>query len=480
MKIYHSISLDLTQNDAGVHIPAIAATEGDCGTHVLKLQLLEGGKNWPIPADATALISYARADGTGGTYDTLPDGQPAWRIEEGVLLAELAPACFSVATLPWEEIRFTVTLLRGDSQLTTQRIPIVVQRLLVGDGQDSGVYVSFASLIRQYIGDPTKLNTENTGSIVDAINEALEKSANSGVTIVAIRVTEAHELEMTLSDGRTLNAGRVLVPGSVGGVSTVCGMGPDDDGDVPLTAGDVGAAPRSWAQQRLVRENLLDNWYFKNVINQRMADSYYQMGPAFDRWSISDEVTVSANFAGLDFYCQAPNAYMEQVVDMPRQLNSCTVTLSALLSENSGDFHLWLLKERGGNITQLCHGSTDEAGLLTVSCTLGRQELAANDRLLVRFGNGAVSSQSYMLDGVKLERGFFSTLACQENGGWMISCLPDYSQQLLRCQRFYQFFRTQSLRPSYAADFRPPLQAEPSFSTRTLGGVTYYVARAEL
>lgn len=58
--------------------------------------------------------------------------------------------------------------------------------------------------------------------------------------------------------------------------------------------------------------------------------------------------------------------------------------------------------------------------------------------------------------------------------------VPDYSEELLKCQRYYQIFATQSLRPTKAADFRPVMRKTPTLGTLVINGITYYTASAVL
>lgn len=56
-----------------------------------------------------------------------------------------------------------------------------------------------------------------------------------------------------------------------------------------------------------------------------------------------------------------------------------------------------------------------------------------------------------------------------------------YGNQLTLCQRYFQLFRTSSLRPTYGEDHRPTMCASTlSQGTITIGGTTYYYSSAEL
>lgn len=56
-----------------------------------------------------------------------------------------------------------------------------------------------------------------------------------------------------------------------------------------------------------------------------------------------------------------------------------------------------------------------------------------------------------------------------------------YGNQLTLCQRYFQLFKTSSLRPTYGEDHRPTMCASAlSQGTITIGGTTYYYSSAEL
>ena len=91
------------------------------------------------------------------------------------------------------------------------------------------------------------------------------------------------------------------------------------------------------------------------------------------------------------------------------------------------------------------------------------------------------NSQNGELVAIKLELGDQQTLAHQDaDGNWVLNEIPDYGEQLARCQRYFQTFATESLRPTNALDFRPVMRATPALSTITVGGKTLYTASADL
>lgn len=535
MKIYHAISIDLAQSDTA--LPTVVGVEGDSGTHVLELQLLCGGEAWTIPEDASVLLSYVRADGTGGTYDTLPDGGKAWQIRDNVLYVELAQACFAVPTLPREEMQLTVTLLRDDQQLTTRRIALAVERSLMGSDEESATYTSLVSLIHQHVGDLTLLETENKDDLVAAVNEVLGKCEQSLVSVESVRISESGELLVTLTDGQVLSAGTLEIPSAAGGVSSVCGKAPDSAGNVAVTAEDVAALPlsggtmtgdvsmgghtvtgladpvndtdavsKAWVESYCssnsgsgsgndnsgnsttstectalhVNPNLLDNWCFICPVDQRGQGEYSGTSYGFDRWTGSAGLSSYISSEKLVLNCRKANVTLSQFIENPILLNGNTVTVSALLSTNDGGFRLALARVRGSNVITLGEVISDAAGVVSFTCTLSSSDITSSDKLRVSMGNSSNASGTYRILAVKLEIGSQQTLAHQVNGTWLLRECPNYAQQLQRCQRYFQIFRTSDLRPEYAADFRPTLAAEPSFSTIDIDGETYYTASAEL
>lgn len=82
--------------------------------------------------------------------------------------------------------------------------------------------------------------------------------------------------------------------------------------------------------------------------------------------------------------------------------------------------------------------------------------------------------------GAKLEVGTQQTLAHQEGDKWVLNEVPNYGEQLARCQRYYQLYSTAEQRPAKAVDCRPTMRVDPSQGTITIDGTTYYYNVANL
>ncbi|MGM9564162.1 MAG: hypothetical protein ACI3VQ_08850 [Faecousia sp.] len=170
MEIVHEMSLDLQQVGAR---QILYAKQGDSMTRTARLLLFDGGTEFTVPSGTIMQIAYAKPDGKGGVYDTMPDGSAACTVSGNVVTAKLHPQMFSVAGIVACELR----LLTGSgAQLSTFSWFITVQAS-AAEGIVSEDYFRFASLdgLRSDVGDLSKLSTAAKDNIVAAINEVLGK-----------------------------------------------------------------------------------------------------------------------------------------------------------------------------------------------------------------------------------------------------------------------------------------------------------------
>ena len=94
---------------------------------------------------------------------------------------------------------------------------------------------------------------------------------------------------------------------------------------------------------------------------------------------------------------------------------------------------------------------------------------------------GIKRNSSYKLVAIKLEVGDTQTLAHQnEYGEWVLNEIPDYAEELWKCQRYFQLFSSADKRPASLVDYRPSMMKEPALGTIDIDGTTYYYAEAVL
>ena len=216
--------------------------------------------------------------------------------------------------------------------------------------------------------------------------------------------------------------------------------------------------------------NLFDNWYFGNPVNQRGQVEYTTSGYTIDRWSLQaiNYGTLIVNNGYITLSAKDNDGLWQKIptsqlvsgykytisVLTDTGLFSKTVTITESFSHYLYDNSIW----------SFAAGKDDDVWLVYP---------------LVIYNQS--SAQLINVKAAKLELGTQQTLAHQDaDGNWVLNEIPDYGEQLLRCQRYFQTFATESLRPTDALDFRPVMRANPALSTITIDGKTLYIASADL
>ena len=197
--------------------------------------------------------------------------------------------------------------------------------------------------------------------------------------------------------GDTGPQGKQGIQGPEGPQGPVGPAGPQGEPGPAYTAGENISISGSVIATKAFpcNPNLLDNWYFGNPVNQRGASGTIStVGYFFDRWKlVSGSVTINSGGIVL-------NGTIAQVLEYAA---GQTVTATVLTPDG---------------VTAVTPVYNDETKTLTVT------------------------AQGKTIKAVKLELGTGQTLAHQENGIWALNEIPDYGEQLRRCQRYY--FKTAS------------------------------------
>ena len=217
-----------------------------------------------------------------------------------------------------------------------------------------------------------------------------------------------------------------------------------------------------------INPNLLDNWYFGNPVNQRGKTEYTDDTYAIDRWKNNyKNNVVTVEDGGVRWAwgrtAGAGSSFFHQPIEMP--LPAGTYTISALVVENIGSSFMYL-GEGGSAIDGTI---TATPGLISKTVTVVDGVTAP--RVQFTISEGA----SVKLAAIKLELGDTQTLAHQDaNGNWVLNEIPNYNEQLLRCQRY--FYRTYgndgSLAIAYTTSnayvgitFPVPMRVKPAVTT---------------
>ena len=200
--------------------------------------------------------------------------------------------------------------------------------------------------------------------------------------------------------------------------------------DVTLTGENIAVStadstPISGAVKYRTNPNLLDNWYFGRPVNQR-GQTEYTAGGAYtlDRWWAQYDTTLSIVDGGIKIGGKWDvQQYFETT------LPNATYTLSLLYKDRTGSDPLRLLigNRTDGDLAQT--ESKDASGILSVTFSTAKSNK-------VNFGFTGSTDNSATIIAAKLELGDTQTLAHKENGVWVLNEIPDFGEQLRRCQRY--------------------------------------------
>ena len=182
MYVTHNLLMDLA---GPAVVPKVDMVQRDQYVRKLRLELISDGAPWSVPEQAHALICYQKEDGTGGEYDTLPDGRRAYATEGNILTVEIAPQVLTHACL----VRMAVDLLLGDAKLSTFLILLQVQKA-IPLGLPSGDYFKLEGFLAApktgEMGQLLRISGVSEGGQVTgvegyALSEALEEAKQSGL-----------------------------------------------------------------------------------------------------------------------------------------------------------------------------------------------------------------------------------------------------------------------------------------------------------
>lgn len=175
---------------------------------------------------------------------------------------------------------------------------------------------------------------------------------------------------------------------------------------------------------QLCNPNLLDNWYFPNPVNQRGLTEYTAAGYTVDRWAIGDgsSGTLSLTENGLKITRTNGIMYLTHSISKTQIPEGITLTYSALTTSGLSSISFTIKNDT--------YHEQDASNGISLGWNYTPAEIAAFTLV-----NNTVNSDVTIL-AAKLELGGEQTLAHKENGVWVLNEIPDYGEQLRRCQRY--------------------------------------------
>lgn len=185
-----------------------------------------------------------------------------------------------------------------------------------------------------------------------------------------------------------------------------------------------------------VNPNLLDNWFFGNPVNQRGQTEYTAVGYTVDRWKLDIDIgTVAVESDGivLDGGSTGCTLYELQEPALLSMLEGQILTFSAMYTilSQTGSPGGFGTTVPGSYVARCIFGGS--VGVKNVAS--GSAVMPTNLQSVSWFYIPA--GCKIKIHAVKVELGDTQTLAHKENGAWVLNEIPDFGEQLRRCQRYY-------------------------------------------
>lgn len=137
MIVTHNIKIDFTNPGNAPH--KLTMVQGDTNTRAVAISLTENGTAFAFPAAAAAMVRFRKTDGTGGVYDTMPDGSAACSIDGNTVTVLVAPQMLTCPGMVWA----SVALTDGNGLLGTFHFAIQVQADPSANADASQNYFSY-------------------------------------------------------------------------------------------------------------------------------------------------------------------------------------------------------------------------------------------------------------------------------------------------------------------------------------------------
>ena len=189
MIITTQINMDLIRTEK---TPTVRLVCDDKLSRAVQLNLFADGEAVELPKNGKVLVRYGKPDGTGGSYDTLPDGSKAWSIEGGAVTVALAPQMCNVPG----KVKLTVTLLDGEKELNCFTVYLDVQGH-VGEPEESEDYIYITGYLPQpgaaAVGQYLQVAGVDAKGRVTAVKAAEVETANAEAVPEYVR-SEAQRL----------------------------------------------------------------------------------------------------------------------------------------------------------------------------------------------------------------------------------------------------------------------------------------------
>lgn len=286
MIIKHKISMDLTNRG---QMSRLFMVQCDTNTRAVEFCLTADGQPWKPETVDTVFLRYRKADGTGGSYDTLPDGTAAWSWEGNRLTVVMAPQVLTVPGI----VEAQAALLSENLCAATFGFQIAVEEDPSLGAVESENYVNWTAWAKaeldrhlQEARDSGEFDgacflpaVDGEGNLIWSNDRGAENP--EGVNIVEL-LSEKLGKEMFLKASGGAMTGNLDMSGN-----RVTGLAEPE--------GDSDAVPRAYLRNVMRQESITlaaDGWAEQRqtaVVSAVTADSIVFVSPAPDSYTVYGE-----------------------------------------------------------------------------------------------------------------------------------------------------------------------------------------------
>lgn len=152
--------------------PTVEAVQGE-STRAVEFQLYNGGTEWTVPEGTTVTVRYRifhEGAFYSSTYDTLPDGSPAYCVDGSSLTVYLPTEVLSI----WGVGELQIGLFNGDSTTTLFSVLVRVEQDFAFDGATPAVHHDVSIQLHSAVNQWADRNYGGGGISADDLNTLRE------------------------------------------------------------------------------------------------------------------------------------------------------------------------------------------------------------------------------------------------------------------------------------------------------------------
>ena len=305
--------------------------------------------------------------------------------------------------------------LRDNSKVSLNSVAPVENSTTASEAHGLGSIFFLENILCRALSDISIGDTINTGTGGNATPTTIARSfvRSEVVTLAEYNLLSSAEknadIVYYISDDNAITAADVSVNGASAG----------------LDATNAQAALKELNTEKVpvygLGKNLLDNWYFVNPVNQRGLSTYTFTSGAYsiDRWKLY-RGTITLTVDGLSYQWDGTSGYspFHQKINNYDAYIGKTVTMSVILGDGNLYSDTFTVPSSGSYSSEQFDQIRFFANASSKSVEIGK----------------VLTTSTIVLVAAKLELGSQQTLAHLEGSTWVLNEIPNYNDELIKCQ----------------------------------------------